>query len=469
MVFFGQSATKNPTTAVMDFCFSLRATFVKSSLRAATVAFLLLVMGLPSIVSGAVIDMKTNLDAIMSMREAVIEMTNKPLIEIRAKFNLALQQYQKEAQKGGDLQGVLAATTILDLQQFGALFTPLSEIPKIAKIQETYQKAYEEMQKQVEARLVAVDRDYANQLEKLVKELTQAGAIEDAVKVRNIKDQFVEDYKAAKAAKPQFTANAIASRAPKSEGIRAGEERDFEYARGFRVRMCWIPPGEFLMGSPEGEIGRQDHENQHRVTLTKGFWLGKYEVTQEQWQAVMGNNPSKFNGQNLPVEQVSWNMIASGGGFLEKINNNVTTGELYDLPTEAQWEYACRAGTTTSLNSDKDITAVVGDCRNLHEVAWYQGNSEEKTHPVGKKKGNAWGLHDMHGNVGEWCKDWKGTYSTGAVTDPLGADSGSYRLIRGGGWKFVACYCRSAFRNSYDYPNQAGNSLGFRLARSSAP
>ena len=439
------------------------APFVKFPSRLATVAFLLLVIGLPGVARGAEMDMKANLDAFTSMRDAGIEMANKPLTEIRTKYHLALQQFQKEAQAGGDLDGVLAATTALELQQSGALFSPLSEDSKIAKIQQTYQKTYEDTQQQVDARLVAVDRDYANQLEKLIKELTQAGSIDDAVKVRKIKDQFIEDYKAAKAAKTQIPAKPIAERTP-----RAGEERDFEIARGVKVRMCWIPPGEFLMGSPEGELGRDGEETQHRVTLTKGFWMGKYEVTQEQWQAVMDNNPSKFNGKNLPVEQVSWNMIAGAGGFLEKANHHATSGERFHLPTEAQWEYACRAGTKTSLNNGKDITTDKGDCRNLNEVAWYSTNSGGKTHPLGRKKANTWGLCDMHGNVWEWCKDWKGAYPMGVVTDPQGADSSSNRVVRGGSEGNGALHCRAACRFNYD-PSSSGVSFGFRLARSSAP
>jgi formylglycine-generating enzyme required for sulfatase activity len=420
-------------------------------------------MCLPGVVRGAVMDMKTNLDAITSMREAGIEMANKPLIEIRTKYNLALQQYQKVAQEGGDLNGVLAVTTALELLKSGAPFSPLSKDPKIAKIQQTYQKACAEIQKQTDARLLAVDRDYANQLDKLIKELTQAGSIEDAVKVREVKDQFIEDYKAAK---PGIPAKPIAARPPTSEGMRAGDERDFEIAAGVKVTMCWIPPGEFVMGSPVGEMGRDGEETQHRVTLTKGFWMGKYEVTQEQWQAVMGNNTGDSKKNNNPVENVSWNDISNPGGFLEKANKNATSGERFHLPTEAQWEYACRAGTLTSLNSGKEVTTVKGNCRNLNEVAWYVANSERKSHPVGKKKPNAWGLHDMHGNVEEWCVDWRGPYPTEEVTDPQGANSGPGQVIRGGGWNYNAHFCRSARRFCY---SPSYGAVGFRLVRSSTP
>ncbi|MEN9974948.1 MAG: hypothetical protein RLZZ282_954, partial [Verrucomicrobiota bacterium] len=234
----------------------------------------------------------------------------------------------------------------------------------------------------------------------------------------------------------------------------AGEERDFEIARGVRVRMCWIPTGEFLMGSPAGEVEHEEDETQHRVAIRQGFWLAKTETTQAQWRAVMGNNPSAFKGNDLPVEKVSWNEIAGPSGFIEKANQ-AGSGR-FSLPTEAQWEYACRAGTTGPAAGDLDA------------MAWYSKNSGGETHPVAGKKPNAWGLHDMLGNVFEWCADWYGDYPSGPVTDPLGAVSGSYRVRRGGGWGYDAGYCRVANRRN-SYPTGSYFSIGFRLARSSVP
>jgi formylglycine-generating enzyme required for sulfatase activity len=179
--------------------------------------------------------------------------------------------------------------------------------------------------------------------------------------------------------------------------LKAGDEREFEIAPGVKIVMCWIPPGDFLMGSPEDEVGHRDNETQHRVKITQGFWLAKTPTTQRQWSAVMGNNPSHFKGGDLPVEQVSWSDICGGesraGGFLGKLNQFASAGGKFDLPTEAQWEYACRAGTTGPYAGDLD------------EVAWYHANSRLRTHPVGLKKSNDWGLNDMHGNVCEWCAD----------------------------------------------------------------
>ena len=241
-----------------------------------------------------------------------------------------------------------------------------------------------------------------------------------------------------------------------------GEEREFEIAPGVLMKMCWIPPGEFVMGSPADELGRKDGETQHLVTLTQGFWLGKYGVTQAQWEAVMGTNPSSFKGDNLPVESVRWDDVAAPGGFLEKANRHGSRTGQFHLPTEAQWEYACRAETTMALNSGKNLTSTTGACPNLDEVAWYHKNSGERTHPVGRKAANTWGLHDMHGNVYEWCADWYAKYPNGAATDPFGSNTDSQRVLRGGSWSSDGSYCTSAVRN-YCSPTYRSNRYGFRV------
>ena len=213
-----------------------------------------------------------------------------------------------------------------------------------------------------------------------------------------------------------------------------------------------IHAGSFLMGSPMTEVGRSSMEMQHRVTITKGFWMGKYLVTQEQWEAVMGRNPSCFQkGGDYPVEQVSWEDAME---FCKKLNRCDAIpkfkGYHFDLPTEAQWEYACRAGTTGAYDGSLDW------------IAWYNANSDSSTHPVGKKKPNAWGLYDMHGNVEEWCRDWHGFYQ-GDATDPAGPPTGVLRVGRGGGWQSGMDRCRSAVRSNFSPENRL-NSLGFRIA-----
>jgi formylglycine-generating enzyme required for sulfatase activity len=207
--------------------------------------------------------------------------------------------------------------------------------------------------------------------------------------------------------------------------------------------FCRIPAGTFLMGK-QGK--------QHQVTLTKDFYMARYPVTQALWQAIMGNNPSHFKGENHPVETVSWKDAQK---FITKLNER--TGESrYRLPTEAEWEYACRSGSSG--------TYCFGDGESLlGRYAWDCSNSNSKTHPVGEKKPNAWGLYDMHGNVREWCQDWYKEYSPGSVIDPVGPSSGTSRVNRGGGWYLDAGYCRSAYRDR-NFPGYRNDRIGLRLA-----
>ena len=215
---------------------------------------------------------------------------------------------------------------------------------------------------------------------------------------------------------------------------------------GVKVMFRYCVPGRFLMGSPESEFGRSDDEGPtHLVELTQGFWLAEVPVTQRLWEAVAGSNPSQFKGADRPVEQVSW---SDCDGWIRRVNS-MTGGLSLRLPTEAEWEYAARAGTTGSRYGDLDA------------IAWNGGNSGGKTHKVKSKKASMWGLHDMLGNVWEWCSDWYGEYSPGSITDPIGPSWGSSRVIRGGSWDDGAGYVRSAFRLSYA-PGKRDCDLGFR-------
>ena len=218
--------------------------------------------------------------------------------------------------------------------------------------------------------------------------------------------------------------------------------------------MVYVSGGAFTMGatSEQGSDAWDAEKPTHSVTLSS-FYLCKYEVTQALWRAVMGNNPSNFKSDNLPVEQVSWNDCQT---FISRLNN--LTGKNFRLPTEAEWEYAARGGNRSwgYKYSGSNV---------LSDVAWYGDNSGCKTHPVGSKSPNELGLYDMLGNVWEWCSDWKGTYSSSAQTNPTGPSSGSRRVNRGGSWLGVAWFCRSSVRGG-DSPDGRSIDLGLRLALS---
>ena len=220
------------------------------------------------------------------------------------------------------------------------------------------------------------------------------------------------------------------------------------------MKFAWIPPGEFTMGTP----GNNTYEKPHRVKLTKGFHMGIHPVTQAQWQAVMGNNPSRFKGDDLPVEMVSWTECVA---FCEKLGKG--DGKQYRLPTEAEWEYACRAGSQSTYYFGDD-PKLLGD------YAWFNGNANGNTHPVGQKKANAWGLFDMHGNVCQWCEDWYDAnyYSNSPTDHPVNTTAATGRVLRGGSWGFSAGDARSAYR--YDLtPDFRVSSIGFRVVVLSAP
>jgi formylglycine-generating enzyme required for sulfatase activity len=226
-------------------------------------------------------------------------------------------------------------------------------------------------------------------------------------------------------------------------------EKEIKLPGNVPLVMVLIPPGEFMRS--------EDGKQQFKVRITKPFYMGKYEVTQAQWQAMMGSNPSKFNEDPAnPVEMVSWDDTEP---FLTKLNDARLVNQWrFGLPTEAKWEYACRAGTTTSWSFGNSDTII-------NDHAWSVSNAQAKTHPVGQLKPNPFSLYDMHGNVWEWCQDWQGSYLPGEGTDPAGPPKGSLRVFRGGGWDRDAAFYRTASRNG-NAPTFRFDSLGFRLALS---
>ena len=226
------------------------------------------------------------------------------------------------------------------------------------------------------------------------------------------------------------------------------------------IEMLLVPAGTFTMGcSASNSYACSSAENPtHQVTLTQAFYMGRYEVTQAQWTAKMGSNPSYFVGYSdspsRPVERVSWNMIQSF---------NSATG--LRLPTEAEWEYAYRAGTTTAFHSYPAQPNGFNDDTLLGNIAWFYPAAGNQTHAVGGKLANGLGLHDMAGNVWEWCQDWGGTYASASVTNPTGPTTGTYRLLRGGNWNHSSHNCRASRRYSVFTPDVIDNRVGFRVVR----
>lgn len=301
----------------------------------------------------------------------------------------------------------------------------------------------------------------ASDQETNLNKFTAAGVSSDLANLIAKAKMNAEDAKG-RAEKRFYRENRGAAKAkekPKSivESGQLGSIFQVELPGEVMMDMVWCPPGNFVMGSPQNEDGRSRNEEQVRVTISRGFWIGKTEVTQAQWEAVMGDNPSASEGKDLPVENVSheWAM-----GFVGRVNSSgrLPIGWKFTLPTEAQWEYACRSGTPGPYAGSMD------------EMGWYtgEGNSDRGTHPVGQKQPNSAGLYDMHGNVSEWCLDrWDGDSKLPGGVDPFGT-SGSHRIYRGGSWKFGAERCRSARREKGN-PVSGLPYLGFRVVLISTP
>ena len=279
----------------------------------------------------------------------------------------------------------------------------------------------------------------------------QSGHKDNAALIGLLEDALRSGTKKPAASKPEEagkTGKGAAAAAP-----------DKTYKNSIGMEFVLIAAGTFRMGCEPPEAGKCEPQEtpRHEVTISQPYYLGKYEVTQAQWQAVMGNNPSKFKGANRPVESMTW---LDAREFIKKLNAK-EGHKRYRLPTEAEWEYAARAGSTTAYSFGDDVGQ-------LGNYAWYKGNSGEETHPVGQKQPNAWGLFDMHGNVDEWVHDWYEQYDgAGAVTDPQRTgeedDPDVPRVIRGGSWFYDAGHSRSTYR-IWEHPEEGGNTIGFRLA-----
>ncbi len=266
---------------------------------------------------------------------------------------------------------------------------------------------------------------------------------------------FADDAAAPSAAAPEETpADTQADTPSPSQGD--------TYVNSVGMRFVFVPAGTFTMGSPPGETGRSDNERPHMVRITSGFFLQETEVTQQQWETVMGTTPafSQNCGDDCPVERISWQDALL---FVKALNLREET-DSYRLPTEAQWEYACRAGTDTAFSAGHMDGATDFENPALDAIAWHFANARKGAHPVAQKQANPWGLYDMHGNVWEWCADWDGPYPFSEAVDPAGPDRGKLKIRRGGSWSHAPRFCRSAYRSSLN-PEKRDPQGGFRVLK----
>jgi formylglycine-generating enzyme required for sulfatase activity len=362
--------------------------------------------------------------------------------ELDKKYIAKLEQAQQTAQQTGKLDEALAIDEEKKAVSSGSGVEDDDKTPDMLKKMRAIYRAEIAKLELVRARNHKPLRDdYASELDALVLRLTKDGKLKEAMTVR----KFREDLPAVAAVSAAVPPNSS-----------AGQVMSVKLPGGVVMKFCYCPPGNFKMGSPPNEKYRRGNEDQVGVKLSKGYWLAQTECTQAQWVAVMGGNPSNFNGDDLPVEKVSWDDVQK---FITKLNDAKTlpAGWKAALPTEAQWEYACRAGTKTVYS--------FGDTLNAKQANI--ANTLEKTSAVASYPANAWSLYDMPGNVWEWCEDWYGEKLVGG-TNPTGTPSGSYRVRRGGDWSNSADYCRVANRDSHD-PTHGRSYIGFRVALSSVP
>ena len=456
----------------------------------------------------------------------VYEKESKEILQaFQPKFDGLQQQYQKSlealktrSQSRGDFKTTKAAADEIGrFQKVKSLPAAADEagIPEIKAFQAAYTKQFSVWEMDMTAKLGALTVNYGQALDRLLKEQTKAGKLDEAAAVNQELEKaqaaikgYAETLATLKGPAETNATVVVATPAPAITTGNPANKRDLymvidlsrgtKAAKGYPVTYLadvpkggWdddyktdklvlrrIEPGTFTMGSPEDELGRGGDETQHEVTLSQAFYIGVFEVTQKQWERVMGDWPSLFRNpkdrDQRPVETVCYNDIRGGvkganwpaansvdaASFMGRLR--IRTEKPFDLPTEAQWEFACRAGTVTALNSGKNLIDRE-KCSNMAEVGRYKVSEKEATIRCGSFLPNAWGLYDMHGNVWEWCLDWKGYYA-GAETDPKGALSGKVRVFRGGSWYCGAGGCRSASRNYCMPPDNRAYWNGFRVA-----
>ena len=405
---------------------------------------------------------KEILESLREDRDKKVSRLSDPLIALKEKYNQVLIKKKDECQQAGDLNSLLNYKEEITALKENFEFPPTheSQNAEIKRLRQVVQQQKVITNFEWQKAVQAIEKKYADDLKTRVEEMTKNGKIDDALemqkelhKANNLLDSLNKKIVTSQPPNAAMTSLHTSKTNRSVSAYKPGQEMIIEISRGINMSFCWCPNGEFLMGG-------NPSKTQVQVTISKGFWMAKTEVNQAQWKAVMGSNPSFFNGDDLPVENLSWDDLQK---FIEKMNRfgGKIKSLKMTLPTEAQWEYACLAGEKGPHSGG-----------NIDEVAWYANNSASKTHPVGTKKPNAWGLHDMHGNVFEWCADYLGEARRGgglrAGIDPMGSSS-NLSVVRGGNYLASADECSAACRafslaKSQRNAGPVVRQFGFRVA-----
>lgn len=341
------------------------------------------------------------------------------------------------------------------------LFLASSDEPKIEKLREQYLNQVRKMAPAMEAAVSKIEEGYSANLYQLMNNLGAAEKIIAASETQKVRDQFLKIWNARRD-DPDYLLVSVPPLAKKDAAPGAESKvkiRSFPIGNDAEIPCCWIPPGTFTIGADPSEIGAREGDRKAKVTISRGFWMARTETTQKQWLALISDNRSHHQGALRPVENVDWNYVLH---FITKASKAAPEGYRYDFPTEAEWEYACRAGETTAFHNGKNPSSEEDECRHLDKVGWYNQNSGGETHIVAQKLPNAWGLYDMHGNVWEWCSDYFSHPPKYDEIDPKGPKFGEGRVIRSGSFRHPVREARAAHRLPFN-PLIGYRTIGFRM------
>ena len=402
------------------------------------------------------------LKALQKIRTQALTSVVDPYRKLNDKYLELLTKLKADPSLTGNEEALEAIDQEIAILENGEnIFLSSTSEPKIEKLREHYMNQVRKMAPAMEASVRKIEEGYAANLYQLMNKLGAAEKIIAASETQKQRDQFLKVWNARRD-DPEYLIVSVPP-LPQKKGAKDAaptlKSKAFSIGNNQTIPCCWIKPGKFEMGAPPSELGASPWDKTTKVTISRGFWMARTETTQEQWIAVMGKNPSHNQGDDYPVENIDWMHTRQ---FIQAANAHAPKGFRYDLPTDAEWEYACRAGSTTAFHSGKNPTSEKAECKNLDKVGWYDHNSDRESHPVAQKLPNAWGLYDMHGNLWEWCADFFEKAPEHDSVDPKGPAQGTGRVIRSGSFTHTVREARSGnryFFNPYGYYK----TIGFRI------